>query len=384
MNKLLVGDVGSGKTIVAALACGLMAMSGRKSVVLCPTQVLAGQHFKTISEFLGKFNISVGLMTSKHKSDGQVIIGTHALITRGQIKKMPDLALVVIDEEQRFGVLQRSQFLGGKKWPHMLSLTATPIPRTIAMMNLGNVSYSYLSEKPKDRKEIKTYVVDDTKREKMLEFCVTRALEHDERIFYVCPLIEAGTKGRNATAVYKDLTEYWGKKIKVGLLHGRTEEGEKQKIMQDFRDGKIQVLVSTTVIEVGVDVPRATVMIIDSAEQFGLSQLHQLRGRVGRDGSQGYCFLINIDPESKDRLGVLVKESDGLAIAKKDLLLRGPGDVFGLDQSGKWDTNFEAFWDGEVNENAKSMAQMIALDEPRSMEILAQINPSLANFDLPN
>lgn len=384
MNKLLVGDVGSGKTIVAALACGMTAMSGKTSIILCPTQVLADQHFRTISEFLKRFGIKVGLMTAKTKVEGQVIIGTHALLNESQIAKITDLALVVIDEEQRFGVLQRSQFLKSKIWPHMLSLTATPIPRTIAMMNLGNVSYNYLSEKPKDRKVIKTYQVDDKKREKMLEFCATRVLDHGERIFYVCPLIESGSKGRSATEVYKELTKHWGKRVKVGLLHGRTDEKEKLKTMKDFASGAIQVLVATTVIEVGIDIPRATVMIIDSANQFGLSQLHQLRGRVGRDGSQGYCFLINTDEESKERIDVMVKESDGLEIARKDLTMRGPGDVFGLTQSGRWDTSFEAFWDGAVNENAKSMASMIALDEPRSLQILTCINPSLANFDLPN
>lgn len=384
MNKLLVGDVGSGKTIVAALACGLVAMAGYKSIVLCPTQVLAEQHFNTISEFLKKFKIKVGIMTSKSKTEGQVIIGTHALFTKSNLEAADELALVVIDEEQRFGVLQRGQFLSGDKWPHILSLTATPIPRTIAMMNLGNVSYSYLSEKPADRKVVKTYLIDDKKREKMLTFCEEHILEKDERVFYVCPLIDAGIKGRNATQVADELSEHWGKKIKVGLLHGRTEAKEKNRIMSAFRNGDIQLLVATTVIEVGVDIPRATIMIIDSAHQFGLSQLHQLRGRVGRDGSQGFCFLISDDEESKDRLGVLVKESDGLAIARKDLSLRGPGDVFGLDQSGRWDTSFEAFWDGKVNENAKEMASMIALDEPRSMEILNKINPSLANFDLPN
>jgi len=354
MNRLLQGDVGSGKTLVA-LMCMLLAIdNGFQACIMAPTEILANQHFEGISEFLIKMNIRIGLLTgSTKKKDRKVLhesllngelkilIGTHALIE--DTVQFNSLGLVVIDEQHRFGVEQRAKlWKKGVIPPHILVMTATPIPRTLAMTLYGDLDYSVIDELPPGRKSIKTYHYYDKDRYKVFGF-IKKQIDLGRQVYIVYPLIE-----ESETLDLKDLNDGYESikrsfpmpQYNVSIVHGRMKAADKDFEMQRFAKGETQIMVATTVIEVGVNIPNASVMIIENAERFGLSQLHQLRGRVGRGGDQSYCILMTsykMTTEGKTRMKTMVETTDGFKIADVDLKLRGPGDLQGTQQSGVLD-----------------------------------------------
>ncbi|MEI6627229.1 MAG: ATP-dependent DNA helicase RecG [bacterium] len=355
MNRLLEGDVGSGKTLVAVMAMYNVALNKCQSVIMAPTEILAGQHFKTVQNFLRQYNLRVGLLTRTQRKINEeevskkeflekceageidIIIGTHAIIQDGV--KFKKLALAVIDEQHRFGVKQR-QSLKSKGFgiPHFLSLTATPIPRSLALSLYGDLDLSIIKEMPKGRQPIVTKVVAPVNRQPAYDF-IAKQIEMGRQAFVVCPLIEASDKlgVRSATEEFEKLSENIFPKFHVGLLHGKLKAEDKEAVIKDFRANVIQILVATSVIEVGVDIPNASVMMIEGSERFGLAQLHQFRGRVGRGEHQSYCFLFsdaNDEMNPLERLKYLAESNDGFYLAQKDLELRGAGQVYGYDQSG--------------------------------------------------
>lgn len=354
MNRLVQGDVGSGKTIVAAAGLYAVAASGYQGVIMAPTEVLAVQHYKELSSLFEPYGISVGLltgsMTAKEKRemysriknmDVQVVVGTHALI---QDKvEYGRLALVVTDEQHRFGVKQRERLASKGEAPHTLVMSATPIPRTLAIIMYGDLDISVIDELPAGRIPIKNCVVDESYRKTALGFIMKEVLQ-GHQIYIVCPMVEA-SEVLDDVANVTEYTEELKKSIRDGYdadtsvvcLHGKMKAEEKNRILQDFADGKISILVSTTVIEVGINNPNATVMMVENAERFGLAQLHQLRGRVGRGNLQSYCIFMSgkKDKDTMERLNVLEKSNDGFYIAGEDLKMRGPGDFFGIRQSGE-------------------------------------------------
>lgn len=333
MNRLLVGDVGSGKTVLAAIAMYIAQRNGLQSILMAPTVILAQQHYETISKLLTPLGIKIGLITSEQKEGGDILVGTHALLTKQ--KMFHNLGLVVIDEQHRFGVEQRALLTGKNKsasTPHFLTMTATPIPRTIAKTLLGNTDLSVLSQMPMGRRVVKTWVVPPNKRPAAYDWIK----KQPGQTFIICPLIE---ESENLTEVKAVKEEY--EKIKmifpdVGLLHGRMKPSEKTKVLDDFRKEKTRILVSTPVVEVGIDIPNATIMVIEGADRFGLGQLHQLRGRVGRGNLQSYCLLFTEtdDQKTMSRLKALETIHSGPLLADVDLRLRGPGEVFGTRQHG--------------------------------------------------
>ena len=350
MSRLLQGDVGSGKTLVAAAVCYFTALNGCQSTLMAPTEILAKQHYETLKGFLEPLGVKVrlltGSMSQKEKNEvkkqlengeAQVAVGTQALIQQNVVFNR--LGLVVTDEQHRFGVRQRSQLAAKGENPHNLVMSATPIPRTLALMIYGDLDVSVLDEMPKGRIPIKTYGVDSSYRPRLYNF-IKKYVAEGKQAYIVCPLIgdddeNAGEKNA-ATAYYNELKKGAFSDITVGLLHGKMKQADKDKVMSDFKRNEISVLVSTTVIEVGVDVPNAVVMLIENAEQFGLSQLHQLRGRVGRGSVQSHCILVT-DSKSdytKARIDTMVRTCNGFEIANADLELRGPGDFFGSMQHG--------------------------------------------------
>lgn len=347
MNRLLQGDVGSGKTLVAAAVMYFMAQNGYQSSLMAPTEILAKQHGDTLAGFLEPLGISVGLltgsMTAKEKADikariksgeVQVIVGTHALIQKDV--EFAELGLSVTDEQHRFGVAQRAELQAKGQCPHSLVMSATPIPRTLALMIYADLDISILDEMPKGRLPVKTYGVDSSFHQRLYRFII-KYVNEGYQAYIVCPLIEEGASEKTAaTAYFEELKSSYFAGIDLGLLHGKMKQAEKDAVMADFKANRVSVLVSTTVIEVGVDVPNAVVMIIENAEQFGLPQLHQLRGRVGRGNTQSHCILVS-DSKSeytKARIDTMVATCNGFEIADKDLELRGPGDFFGYAQHG--------------------------------------------------
>ncbi|MFZ5966329.1 MAG: ATP-dependent DNA helicase RecG [Bacillota bacterium] len=348
MNRLIQGDVGSGKTIVAILALYKAVLSGYQGALMAPTEILAEQHFQTVKALLEPLGIKTaflsGSISKKEKkeiihliSDGTVdiIIGTHALIEEKVLFR--NLGLVITDEQHRFGVRQRSILSNKGTNPDVLVMSATPIPRTLALILYGDLDISIIDELPPGRKKIKTYGVDEKKRKKVYDF-VIQQIDQGRQAYIVCPLIEESEsiQAQSANSVYEELKNQYLKQYKVGLLHGKMKAHEKDLIMKQFKDGILDVLVSTTVIEVGINVPNATMMIIENCERFGLAQLHQLRGRVGRGEHQSYCILINYanNKMSIERMNVMEKTDNGFVISEKDLELRGPGDFFGTKQHG--------------------------------------------------
>ncbi len=347
MNRLLQGDVGSGKTLVAAAVCYFAAKNGYQSTLMAPTEILAKQHYNTLSSFLAPLGIKVELLTGaisikeknavkKDAESGvaQVVVGTQALIqSKVQFDK---LGVVITDEQHRFGVSQRSKLAKKGENPHTLVMSATPIPRTLALLIYGDLDISLLDEMPKGRLSIKTYAVDTSYRTRLYNF-IRKYVRDGYQAYIVCPMIDENINEKaGAVKYYEELKNGCFSDIELGLLHGRMKQAEKDEVMTRFKNNEVKVLVSTTVIEVGVDVPNAVVMIIENAEQFGLSQLHQLRGRVGRGNVQSHCILVtdNTGKYTKERTDIMVKTSDGFEIANKDLDLRGPGDFFGTEQHG--------------------------------------------------
>src|SRR5690625_2776810 len=347
MNRLLQGDVGSGKTIVAAISLLASVSAGKQGALMVPTEILAEQHYVSLQALLGdETNIALLTGSTREKDRREILakvenqtidllIGTHALIQQDVI--FADLGFIVIDEQHRFGVEQRRMLRQKGYQPDTLFMTATPIPRTLAITAFGDMDISIINEMPKGRKPVHTYWVKENMFERVLNFIKERVNE-GEQAYIVCPLIEESDKLdiQNALDVYELLEQYYAGDINVGLLHGQLPTKEKDDVMQRFTEGELTVLVSTTVIEVGVNVPEATIMVIYDAERFGLAQLHQLRGRVGRSDLQSYCILI-ADPKGdtgKERMRIMTSTNDGFVLAEEDLKLRGPGDFFGHKQSG--------------------------------------------------
>jgi len=348
MNRLLQGDVGSGKTVVAAISLYAVITAGYQGALMAPTEILAEQHASSLDEWLSPMGVRIALLTGSTKTKARrivlenleagnidLLIGTHALIQPNVL--FNQLGLVITDEQHRFGVEQRRVLKEKGEEPDVLFMTATPIPRTLAITAFGEMDVSMIDEMPAGRKEIDTHWMKEDQLQKIMVRLKTE-LANGRQAYIICPLIEESEKldVQNVVDVYNMMSAALGKDYTVGLMHGRLHSDEKEGVMREFSDGKVQVLVSTTVVEVGVNVPNATFMIIFDAERFGLAQLHQLRGRVGRGEHQSYCILL-ADPKSeegKERMTSMTETNDGFVLAEKDLELRGPGDFFGRKQSG--------------------------------------------------
>lgn len=426
MSRLLEGDVGSGKTLVAVLAMLNVALNKRQAALMVPTEILARQHFDTITKLLAKFDIKIGLVTRSQKvmnyesgmmnngentkakghdslpacrqagsiiHNSDIIIGTHALIQEDV--QFNNLALAIIDEQHRFGVEQRKALMektspqpspskgeGDLLVPHLLSMTATPIPRSLALALYGDLELSVITEMPKERKKIITKVVPEDKRAVAYAF-IREQVRQGRQVFVICPLIDLSDKlgVKSVEEEYKKLSKIIFPDLTIGKLHGRLKPAVKEKIMQDFLDNKIQILVATSVVEVGVDVPNASIMMIEGADRFGLAQIHQFRGRVGRSIYQSYCFLFtsfNQDRQTEGsskaaapserantfrRLEALVNNHDGFALAKLDLKFRGPGEVYGLEQKGFPELKMASLFDYALMKQARDQAiKIIELD----------------------
>ena len=389
MTRLLNGEVGSGKTVVAGLAAAAAAHAGYRSVLLAPTAILAMQHTQSLSRLLAPAGMKVACRTAKRRDDldgATLIVGTHALLQEGV--DLPGVGLIIVDEQHRFGVRQR-RFLrerGEGKVPHLLSMTATPIPRSLALALFSDLKMSVIAEKPADRLPVHTSIVHAPQRAVMHERILTE-LTQGRQAFVICPLIEEGESEGNVIAAQ-------GKKVleeverlrrenpeygTIGMLHGRMKEIDKQAVMQRMAAGEIQVLVSTSVVEVGVDIPSATVMVIEGAERFGLSQLHQFRGRVGRSDLPSYCFLCpsQRSPVIDRRLEALVRFTSGFEIAEQDLAERGPGDLAGLAQSGLPEFKAVSLGDFSYLRHVKAVADAFLQQNPQLLERLEAVGNAL-------
>lgn len=367
MNRLLQGDVGSGKTILAASAMYLAYLNGYKSSLMAPTEILANQHFQTIKSLLEPLGIRIELITSSQKNnknqepEADISIGTHALLFKGPQKK--DLGLVIIDEQQRFGVKQRSLIRKKGNNPHFLSLTATPIPRTVALAAYGDLDVSYLFEMPKGRIPIRTWLVPEEKRDSAYSWIEKEIKKNKTQAFIICPFIEESEtmKTVKAASVEFEKLKKVFKELRLGLLHGKIKTKEKEKIMQDFKNGKFDILVATPLVEVGIDIPNATIIVIEGGERFGLSQLHQLRGRVGRNNAQSYCLIFTDakNPQAIARLKGMETIQNGAELAELDLKLRGAGDIFGTLQHGELNLKVASFSDFKLIERTMTQAEKI-------------------------
>ena len=351
MQRLIQGDVGSGKTIIAFLAMADAAHNDYQSAIMAPTEVLARQHYETFQKLCEEFGLKIpvvlltGSMTARQKRmayealqlyPNAMVVGTHALIQERAI--YDNLALVITDEQHRFGVRQRETFAEKGRHPHILVMSATPIPRTLAIILYGDLDISVVDEVPAKRLPVKNCVVNTGYRNKAYAF-IENEVKNGHQAYVICPLVEEveGMETENATDYVKKLRQIFPEEIQLGLLHGQMKPAQKNKVMEAFMKNEVQVLVATTVVEVGVNVPNATVMMIENAERFGLAQLHQLRGRVGRGDAQSYCIMVNCSSAktAERRLKILNDSNDGFRIASEDLKLRGPGDFFGIRQSGE-------------------------------------------------
>jgi len=438
MSRLLEGDVGSGKTIVGAMAALSVIKNGHQVAFMAPTEILAKQHFRSISELLKDFKVSVGLLTGKDARifrNGQTVevskksftgdlefdqiniaIGTHSLIQKGI--EFSKLGMVILDEQHRFGVEQRDHLIKNKKLvPHLLSMTATPIPRTLALTVYGDLDLSLIDEMPKNRKKVKTIIVEPSQRKQAYEF-IEKEVKEGKGVFVIFPKIEstasklaeaiekhgpvsgsAGFVPQNyapanfslaqlAISEVKALKEEYEKlskdvfpDLRITMLHGKMKAPEKEKIMIDFKNGEIDILLSTSVVEVGVDVPRATIMMIEGAERFGLSQLHQFRGRVGRSDMQSYCFLFTTDPSmlNRKRLKALVESNNGFELAQKDLEIRGPGSLYGTQQWGLPDMAMQGLSNIFLVEKTRAAAKEL-LEKDAELKNYPELRERLKNF----
>ena len=416
MNRLLEGDVGSGKTVVAAIAALNTAKAGYQIAFMAPTEILAQQHFQEFSKLLKDFNLNIGLLTGKEdkliskklknqvieisrekllektlKSEIDILIGTHALI---QDKvKFGKLALVILDEQHRFGVEQRAKLVARenrdieRKIPHLLSMTATPIPRTLALTIYGDLDLSLITELPKGRKKIITKIIEPAERERVFDF-IRREIQKGRQAFVICPRIEVKesqekwqTEMKAVKAEYEKLSKEVFPDFKIGMLHGKLGLKEKEKIMQDFKNKKIDILVATSVVEVGIDVPNASVMVIEGVERFGLSQLYQFRGRVGRSYYQSYCFLLTESPSqrTRKRLKALLEAKNSFELAEKDLEIRGPGEFFGTRQWGIPDLAMTGLKDIALVEKTREVAKEILQKDPE-LKNYSQLRERLKRF----
>ena len=406
MSRLVQGDVGSGKTILAFLAMIMTAENGYQAVLMVPTEVLARQHFQAMEKLLKEQEIDfchplllTGSDTAREKrekyaqiasKEANIVIGTHALIQ--EKVQYNQLALVITDEQHRFGVKQREALTTMGNPPNVLVMSATPIPRTLAIIIYGDLDISVIDELPAQRLPVKNCVVDTSYRPKAYAF-MEQQIRQGRQVYVICPMVEEseGMDGENVLDYTAKLQQIFPSDIKIAFLHGKMHSREKNKIMESFAAGEIQILVSTTVIEVGVNVPNATVMMVENAERFGLAQLHQLRGRVGRGEHQSYCIFMqgNKEKETSKRLEILNKSNDGFYIAEEDLKLRGPGDFFGIRQSGLLEFKLgDVYQDGDILKAAsETAAQILELDEDLSLEqneILKQRLKAYMQEDLEN
>lgn len=393
MNRLVEGDVGSGKTVIAAMAAVMVLAENHQVALMAPTEILARQHAETLYKLLDplgysdKVGLLVGSLTQAQKKQArdhvnegklQFIVGTQALIQDSV--DMHNLELVVIDEQHRFGVEQRKTLQAkAGHMPHVLSLTATPIPRSLALTLYGELEVSVLDEKPPGRQPIETKIVSPNSRKQVYE-AIEQELQTGRQMFVVCPLITDSStiEANSAEKIYEQLSKRDFKHRAVGLLHGKMKPQEKNDVMQDFADHKLDILVSTTVIEVGVDVPNASIMLIEGAERFGLAQIHQLRGRVGRGGHKGYCYLMLSDSSAPSpRLRALERSSDGFKLAELDLQLRGPGAIYGTMQHGQLDLRIAKLTDIKLITSARREAQKLIdsrVDLLQYKELMAQVS----------
>ncbi|MCH5265966.1 MAG: ATP-dependent DNA helicase RecG [Lachnospiraceae bacterium] len=391
MNRLVQGDVGSGKTIVAVLALYQTVLNGGQGAFMVPTEVLASQHYKSLCGLLSDRGVRIGLLTgsltAKQKREGQeslaagewdIVVGTHAII---QDKvEFANLALVITDEQHRFGVKQRESLFQKGKEPHVLAMSATPIPRTLALILYGDMDLSVIDERPANRLPIKNCVVNTAYRPNAYKF-MKEQIDQGRQVYIICPMVEESEESEleNVTIYTEELRGIFPASVRIDNLHGRMKPQEKEEIMERFARGDTDILVSTTVIEVGIDVPNATVIMIENAERFGLAQLHQLRGRVGRGKEQSYCILMTgqESEDSRERLSVLAESNDGFYIAREDLKLRGQGDLFGIRQSG--DQIFalaDIFEDAAILKEAGEEAKTFTGEE---ITLLYQKNKRLRN-----
>ncbi len=381
MERLIQGDVGSGKTILAFLAMADAAHSGYQSAIMAPTEVLARQHYETFQKLCGQFGIKIpvvlltGSMTARQKRmsyealqlyPNAMVVGTHALIQERAV--YDNLALVITDEQHRFGVRQRESFAEKGRHPHILVMSATPIPRTLAIILYGDLDISVVDEVPAKRLPIRNCVVDKSYRSKAYAF-IEKEIRQGHQAYVICPLVEEveGMDAENVTDYVKRLREIFPEEITLGVLHGQMKPAQKNKVMEAFLKNEVQILVATTVVEVGVNVPNATVMMIENAERFGLAQLHQLRGRVGRGDAQSYCIMVNASDAAtaQKRLDILNRSNDGFQIAGEDLKLRGPGDFFGIRQSGELQFALgDIYQDAAVLKAASDAAGKLLADDP--------------------
>ncbi|KPJ57371.1 ATP-dependent DNA helicase RecG [Parcubacteria bacterium DG_74_2] len=412
MNRLLEGDVGSGKTIVAMIACLNVAKTGYQVALMAPTEILAKQHFESFLKFLKSFDLKIGILTSAENKIGNkeinkkeilekvlkgkidILIGTHALIQ--EKVKFKNLAFVIVDEQHRFGVEQRARLCEKKEFiPHLLSMTATPIPRTLALTVYGDLDLSILDEMPKGKRKVITKLIKPKERREAYDF-IKKEVKDGKQVFVICPRIEAADNKQKtmsnknvlswaeAKAVkkeYEKLKKEVFPNLKIGMLHGKMKPDKKEKIMKKFKDGKIDILVSTSVVEVGVDIPNATVMMIEGAERFGLAQLHQFRGRIGRKGDKSFCFLFTESPakKTKERLEAILDSKDGFELAEKDLKIRGPGELFGARQWGIPDLAMESLSDVFLVEKTRNTAKKI-LEEDSELKKYPFLKERLIQF----
>jgi len=376
MSRLLEGDVGSGKTVVAAMAMFNVARNQKRSALMAPTEILAEQHFNSLTELFKNHKFKIGLLTGSKKvkdvNEFDIIIGTHALIQKSV--NIENLALAIVDEQHRFGVNQRQKIIDFNKndntIPHFLSLTATPIPRSLALAIYGDLDLSIIKTLPKNRKPIITKLVKEAERKKAHNF-MREQIKFGHQIFVICPLIDESDnlETKSVKAEYKKLAEEIFPEFKIGLLHGKMKAADKEAAMKNFLNKEIDILVSTSVIEVGIDVPNASVILIEGAERFGLAQLHQFRGRVGRSEHQSYCLLF---PSKEDgnsdktiaRLSALEKHNDGFMLAKIDLKMRGAGEIYGATQSGFPELQIASLFDYELIKKSSEEAALIIKSDP--------------------
>ena len=385
MNRLLQGDVGSGKTVVAAVAMYVSFLNGFQSVFMAPTEILAQQHFKTIDELLSPLDLKVKLVTGNKKlnEDFDILIGTHAVLS--EKVKFNKLGFVVIDEQQRFGVAQRGVIRGKGENPHLLTMTATPIPRTVALTMYGDLDLSYLSDMPRGRKIIKTWLVPPEKRNPGYEWTRNQIKQTRSQVFIICPFIEESESMQTIKAAkgeYERLSKEIFPDLGLGLLHGKLKSKEKDEVLSKFREGKFDILVATPVVEVGIDIPNATIIMIEASERFGLAQLHQLRGRVGRGEKQSYCLLFTDSEQGQNskRLKGMETLYSGAELAELDLKLRGPGNMYGTAQHGIPKLKAASFSDTNLIQRAKHEADRIFPNLSKHPELEVRVdNATLQN-----
>lgn len=387
MNRLLEGDVGSGKTVVAAIAMYITFLNGFQSVLMAPTQILAQQHYDTISKLLGPLGIKIALQTGTrkdlskdHKSSivnpkSDIVVGTHAVLSNKL--NLDKVGLVVIDEQQRFGVEQRALLRSKGTNPHVLTMTATPIPRTVALTLYGDLDLSVLDEMPIGRKAVKTWLVPDVKREGAYKW-IEKKIKEGDQAFIVCPFIEESesmTTIKAATVEFERLQKNIFPHLKLGLLHGKMKAKEKDEVLRQFKQGKLDILVATPVVEVGIDIPNATIILIEASDRFGLAQLHQLRGRVGRGDKQSYCLLFtdSKNPQTTHRLKAMERIHSGASLAELDLQMRGAGELYGTLQHGTRWLKIASFEDLALIEKAKEEAQKVFKDLDKYPRLLEKI-----------